>query len=86
MLHSVNFVCCLLLCLPLSAQAHPELPITPHGQLTTEAGKEIKFSDFAGKPLIIHFWATWCPCCKKLQSGLDSLINLSGRRLAINGA
>ncbi|MEI8648967.1 redoxin domain-containing protein [Paraglaciecola sp. Hal342] len=20
--------------------------------------------DFAGRPLIIHFWATWCPYCR----------------------
>jgi len=22
---------------------------------------------------VIHFWATWCPYCKKLQPGLDKL-------------
>lgn len=26
-----------------------------------------------GKPYVIHFWATWCPYCKKLQPGLDSM-------------
>ncbi|MGX9461851.1 TlpA family protein disulfide reductase [Shewanella sp. A14] len=29
--------------------------------------------DFAGKPVILHFWATWCPYCKKLQPGLEKL-------------
>lgn len=28
-----------------------------------------------GKPYVIHFWATWCPYCKKLQPGLDSVSN-----------
>lgn len=23
----------------------------------------VKLSDFAGKPVIINFWATWCPYC-----------------------
>jgi len=24
---------------------------------------EVKLSDFSGKPVIINFWATWCPYC-----------------------
>jgi len=26
-------------------------------------GNEAKLSDFFGKPIIINFWATWCPYC-----------------------
>lgn len=26
-----------------------------------------------GKPYVIHFWATWCPYCKRLQPGLESV-------------
>jgi cytochrome c biogenesis protein CcmG, thiol:disulfide interchange protein DsbE len=49
------------------------LVLAPNWQLHDEAGHLIKSSDFAGKPLVIHFWATWCPYCKKLQPGLNSL-------------
>jgi len=27
-------------------------------------GHEIHLSDFAGKPIVLNFWASWCPPCK----------------------
>ena len=27
-------------------------------------GKEVKLSDFIGKPIVLNFWASWCPLCK----------------------
>ncbi|MBI2355874.1 MAG: TlpA family protein disulfide reductase [Candidatus Doudnabacteria bacterium] len=26
-------------------------------------GKAVKLSDFAGKPVFVNFWASWCPFC-----------------------
>lgn len=27
-------------------------------------GKTVKLSDFYGKPIVLNFWASWCPPCK----------------------
>lgn len=45
----------------------------PEWQLYNEQGQLVKSSDFKGNPLVLHFWATWCPYCKRLQPGLDKL-------------
>ena len=43
---------------------------------------EDRLSDFAGKPLLINFWATWCPPCRAEMPSLQRL----SLRLAARGA
>ncbi|GAA6170601.1 TlpA disulfide reductase family protein [Colwellia sp. KU-HH00111] len=50
-----------------------DYPTAPAWQLTTQTGQNISLADYQGKPIILHFWATWCPYCKKLQPKLVEL-------------
>jgi thiol-disulfide isomerase/thioredoxin len=45
----------------------------PPWQLKTQSGEEISLAQYKNKPVILHFWATWCPYCKKLQPTLVAL-------------
>lgn len=31
--------------------------------LKNNSGKDVSFSDYAGKIVILNFWASWCPYC-----------------------
>jgi len=42
-------------------------------QLKTQNGDVISLEQYKNKPIILHFWATWCPYCKKLQPSLVAL-------------
>ena len=45
----------------------------PEFALRDSNGTMVSLDDFAGKPLVLNFWASWCPYCKKLQPGLETL-------------
>ncbi len=45
----------------------------PHFVLVDSSGELVSLKDFRGQPLVVHFWATWCPYCKKVQPGLQKL-------------
>ncbi len=51
---------------PETEAEETESPFTPAPDFTvrTRDGKEVRLSDYVGKPVIINFWATWSRPCK----------------------
>ena len=37
------------------------------------SGKSVSLSSFKGKPILLNFWATWCPYCREERPYLNSL-------------
>ncbi len=62
------------------AQNHLPWPIdkfigenAPDFILKDMSGKDVTLSSFKGKPVVLNFWATWCPYCRQERPYLKSL-------------
>ncbi len=42
-------------------------------KLTDIYNKPLDMDKYKNRPLVVHFWATWCPICKLEASNIDSL-------------
>lgn len=54
----------------------------PDFSLPALGGGYASLSDYAGRPLVINFWATWCKICKKAFPLFETFSNDYGDRIA----
>jgi peroxiredoxin len=56
----------------------------PEFRLSALDGKQVGLSDYRGKVVLVHFWATWCPPCVEELPVLDRMYRgLAGRDLEV---
>jgi peroxiredoxin len=39
----------------------------------TVDGRTISLSDYRGKPVLLHFWATWCGACNAMEGNIKDV-------------
>ena len=56
----------------------------PNFELPTPEGKKVQLSDFKGKYVLIDFWASWCPDCRKISPNVEAIAKeYQGKDLAV---
>jgi thiol-disulfide isomerase/thioredoxin len=51
--------------------------------LTDLSGRPVARDDLAGRPVLVEFWATWCPPCRSTLGWLGEVKRRHGDRLAV---
>lgn len=47
-----------------AAASQTSKPAAPDFTVQDAGGNTVSFSQFKGKPIVLNFWASWCPPCK----------------------
>lgn len=52
-------------------------PLTAHSleyQWSNAQGEPVQLSSFKGQPVILHFWASWCPPCRSEMPAMSQWV------------
>jgi len=55
-----------------------EATIAPDFSVLDADGNSVKLSDLRGKPVVLNFWASWCPPCKSEMPGFENVFSEVG--------
>ena len=56
----------------------------PNFELPPPEGKKVQLSDFKGKYVLIDFWASWCPDCRRISPNVEAIAKAyQGKDLAV---
>jgi thiol-disulfide isomerase/thioredoxin len=55
----------------------------PDAAFTGADGRDVRLSDFSGRPLLVNIWATWCAPCKAEMPTLDALAAIESGKLSV---
>jgi len=85
----VGVVLALLAAIPGAAHAQLGIDVgakAPAAALRTLDGRAANLSQYVGRvPVVMEFWATWCPNCKQLEPELRRLHTKYGKRVTFLG-
>ncbi len=62
--------------------------LAPNFGLQSTSGQSVRLSQFRGRPVLLNFWATWCPPCRAEMPLVQKVFEnqaLADRGLAIMG-
>lgn len=60
------------------APAQEEAPAAPDFTVLDTDGQEVRLSDMQGTPVVLNFWASWCPPCKSEMPDIQALYEKYG--------
>lgn len=55
--------------------------LAPDFELKMMDGKAVKLSDFRGEPVMLNFWATWCPPCRAEMPDMQKFYENQGAQI-----
>ena len=74
---------------PAAAQDDVGLPLgtqAPNPAVFTLDGRPANLGAYIGKtPMLIEFWATWCPNCRELRPTMDAMAKKYGKQVQFVG-